>query len=252
MKKTESIKIPSASYSDFNFEEGEILLIDKPLHWTSTDVVRKIRYATGIKKTGHAGTLDPLASGLLLVCVGRKATAQIDTLQDGDKEYTGTITLGATTPCYDLERPFDAFFDTTGISEADIYAAAHSFLGESMQSVPLFSAIKIDGKRLYETAHKGKTTDTKTRPIRIDAFEVCKIDMPHIHFRIVCNKGTYIRAIAHDFGKRLQNGAHLSSLRRTKSGDYDIAQAWQLDKLINAIKQGRDKSTANNNNPIEP
>lgn len=246
--KTESIKTPNAFYSDFNFDEGEILLIDKPLRWTSTDVVRKIRNATNIKKTGHAGTLDPLATGLLLVCVGKKATTQIEALQDGDKEYAGIITLGATTPCYDLERPFDAFFDTTDISETDIYQTAQSFLGESMQIAPIFSAIKIDGKRLYESAHKGIAVSSKSRPIRIDEFEICRIEMPNIYFKIVCNKGTYIRSIAHDFGQRLRNGAHLSALRRTKSGSYDVNNAWQLDDLVAAIKHKPTHSLPNSTN----
>ncbi len=236
MTKIELTKIPNASCSDFNFEEGEILLIDKPLHWTSADVVRKVRYATKIKKTGHAGTLDPLATGLLLVCVGKKATTQIETLQDGQKEYTGIITLGATTPCYDLERPFDAYFPTEHITEAAIYETAKGFLGETMQTVPIFSAIKIDGKRLYESAHKGKEVEAKSRPILVHEFEITKIDNLNVHFRIVCSKGTYIRSIAHDFGQRLQSGAHLSALRRTQSGGYHIDHAWQLDDLINAIK----------------
>lgn len=222
---------------EFQFAEGEMLLIDKPLHWTSFDVVGKIR--NSIKplkvKVGHAGTLDPLATGLLIICTG-KLTKQIDSFQAEDKEYTGSITLGATTPSYDLESEIDLTFDISTITEADIRATAESFLGEQDQFPPAHSAIKINGERVYEKARRGETVELKSRRVRIEAFEIEKIELPNVFFRIRCSKGTYIRSIAHDFGQRLNNGAHLSSLRRTKSGTFDVQNAWQVPELVEAIK----------------
>ncbi|WP_270090837.1 tRNA pseudouridine(55) synthase TruB [Sphingobacterium sp. SYP-B4668] len=221
----------------FNFAEGQMLLVDKPLTWTSFDVVGKIRNSIKPQKikVGHAGTLDPLATGLLIVCTG-KMTKQIDTFQAEDKEYTGIITLGATTPSYDLETDIDQRFDISDLTADAIQAATQQFLGELEQYPPAHSAIKINGERVYEKARRGEEVELKSRKIRINSFDIEKIELPHVHFRISCSKGTYIRSIAHDFGKALDNGGHLSELRRTKSGDYDIANAWNLEKLIEVIR----------------
>jgi tRNA pseudouridine55 synthase len=213
-----------------DFKNGQVILIDKPLEWTSFQVVNKLRWAIKRKynlkkiKVGHAGTLDPLATGLLILCTG-KFTKTIDKLQTESKEYTGTITLGATTPSYDLETEMDQTFPTTNISASDIQKTTKLFLGEIEQIPPLYSAIKKDGIRLYELARKGESTDIKSRKIQIYEFEITNIDIPNICFRLVCSKGTYIRSIANDFGKALNCGAHLSSLRRTKSGDYKVENA---------------------------
>ncbi len=213
-----------------DFKNGQVILIDKPLEWTSFQVVNKLRWAIKRKynlkkiKVGHAGTLDPLATGLLILCTG-KLTKTIDKLQAESKEYTGTITLGATTPSYDLETEMDQTFPTTNISDSDIQKTTKLFLGEIEQIPPLYSAIKKDGIRLYELARKGESTDIKSRKIQIYEFELTNIDIPNICFRLVCSKGTYIRSIANDFGKALNCGAHLSSLRRTKSGDYKVENA---------------------------
>lgn len=222
----------------FNFADGEILLVDKLIRWTSFDVVRKIRNA--IKplkiKVGHAGTLDPLATGLLVVCTG-KFTKRIDEFQAEEKEYIGTITLGATTPSYDLERDIDARFDWSAIDENEIIETAASFLGEIEQIPPAHSAIKMDGERVYEKARRGESVDVKSRRVHIYEFEITRIAMPNVDFRVVCSKGTYIRSLAHDFGKAMNNGAHLSSLRRTKSGDFHVNDAWQVSDLVNSIKE---------------
>lgn len=227
----------ASEQAPFDFANGELLLINKPYTWTSFDVVGKIRNT--IKplkvKVGHAGTLDPLATGLLIVCTG-KLTKQIDTYQAEDKEYTGTITLGATTPTYDLESKIDNTFDIHDIDQAAILKTAESFVGEQQQYPPAHSAIKVGGERVYEKARRGETVELKSRPITIHSFIVEKIELPHVFFRIRCSKGTYIRSIAHDFGKRLANGSHLSSLCRTRSGDFDVKDAWELPDLIDTIK----------------
>ncbi|MGJ1446848.1 tRNA pseudouridine(55) synthase TruB [Sphingobacterium spiritivorum] len=221
----------------FHFAEGQMLLIDKPLTWTSFDVVGKIRNT--IKplklKVGHAGTLDPLATGLLIVCTG-KMTKQIDSFQAEDKEYTGIITLGATTPSYDLETEIDQRFDISGITEEMIFETARSFEGEINQFPPAHSAIKINGERVYEKARRGEEVELKSRKVTINSFAIEKIELPHVYFRISCSKGTYIRSIANDFGKLLNNGSHLSELRRTKSGNYHVDNAWNLENLIEVIK----------------
>ncbi len=221
----------------FAFAEGEILLVDKPLTWTSFDVVGKLRNTMKpLKlKVGHAGTLDPLATGLLIVCTG-KLTKQIDSYQAEAKEYTGTITLGATTPSYDLETEVDQTFDTSSISEEDIHTTASKFIGDLDQFPPAHSALKINGERVYEKARRGEEVELKSRKVTIDAFEIEKIEMPNVHFRIKCSKGTYIRSIANDFGKALNNGGHLSSLRRTMSGDFHVDNAWNLEDLIQEIR----------------
>ena len=209
------------------YQEGRVLLIDKPLNWTSFQVVNKIRWLIkqqfNIKKikVGHAGTLDPLATGLLILCTG-KFTKKIETYQAQVKEYTGTITLGATTPSYDLESEIDEKFDISGISEADILKNTQQFLGKIQQQPPIFSALKQNGKRLYEYAREGSKIEIPSRPVTITEFKITKIKLPCIEFRIVCGKGTYIRSLAHDFGKSLNNGAHLSGLRRTKIGEFRV------------------------------
>lgn len=222
----------------FDFAAGEVLLVDKPYTWTSFDVVRKITNA--IKplkvKVGHAGTLDPLATGLLVVCTG-KFTKRIAEFQDQEKEYTGTITLGATTPSYDLEREVDKRFDISGITDAQIRETAASFVGEIEQVPPAHSAIKMDGERVYEKARRGESVAVRPRKVHIHAFDVVAIDLPTVRFRVVCSKGTYIRSLAHDFGRALNNGAHLSELRRTKSGSFHVADAWQLADLIRHIRE---------------
>jgi len=220
-----------------NFADGEVLLIDKPLRWTSFDVVHKVRNA--IKplkvKVGHAGTLDPLATGLLIICTG-KFTKRIDEFQAQEKTYTGTITLGASTSSYDLEQEIDQRFDLSQITDDQILETAKSFVGEIEQVPPAHSAIKIDGQRVYEKARRGEAVAVKPRKVFIRAFEIVHIDMPHVEFRVVCSKGTYIRSLAHDFGRAMNNGAHLSQLRRTKIGDFCVEDAWQLPDLVKRIK----------------
>ena len=212
------------------YQEGRVLLIDKPLNWTSFQVVNKIRWLIkqqfNIKKikVGHAGTLDPLATGLLILCTG-KFTKKIETYQAQVKEYTGTIKLGATTPSYDLESEIDQKFDISEISEADILKNTQQFLGKIRQQPPIFSALKQNGKRLYEYAREGSKIEIPSRPVTITEFKITKIKLPCIEFRIVCGKGTYIRSLAHDFGKSLNNGAHLSGLRRTKIGEFRVEDA---------------------------
>ncbi|PRD56379.1 tRNA pseudouridine(55) synthase TruB [Sphingobacterium gobiense] len=226
--------------SPFDFAAGEVLLVDKPLEWTSFDVVGKLRNSMKPQKikVGHAGTLDPLATGLLIICTG-KFTKRIDSFQAEDKEYTGVITLGATTPSYDLETAVDQTFDYTHLNDADIHKTTLQFLGVIEQYPPAHSAIKIKGERVYEKARRGEEVELKARRITINSFEIEKIEMPNVHFRIGCSKGTYIRSIAHDFGKALGIGAHLSQLRRTKSGDFHVDDAWNLQNLIEKIKLHR-------------
>lgn len=220
-----------------DFKEGQVLLIDKPLEWTSFQVVNKLRWhikqTFKIKKikVGHAGTLDPLATGLLIICTG-KFTKKINEYQGQDKEYTGTITLGATTPSFDLETKINQTFDISHLNEALLKETTKQFLGEIDQKPPIFSAIKKDGKRLYELARKGETTEIKSRKVFISNFEITNINIPEVEFRIVCSKGTYIRSIANDFGKALNCGGHLSKLRRTKIGDFSVENADSPLKFI--------------------
>lgn len=224
-----------------NYLSGQVLLIDKPLHWTSFQAVNKLRWeirqAFNIKKikVGHAGTLDPLATGLLVVCTG-KMTKQIDTFQEQTKEYTGTFTLGSTTPSFDLETEVNETFPTDHISEDKIHETTNRFIGEIQQFPPVFSAIKKDGKRLYEFARAGESVEIKPRTVTISAFEITKIEGLNIDFRVVCSKGTYIRSLANDFGKALQSGAHLSALRRTKIGSFDVADAVSIEAFIASLK----------------
>ena len=217
-----------------DFKEGQILLFDKPLEWTSFQVVNKVRWmirkSCNIKKikVGHAGTLDPLANGLLLIVTG-KFTKRINELMGQEKEYTGTITLGATTPSYDLETEIDEHFDTNHISTEAIHETTKQFIGDILQQPPIFSAIKKDGVRLYEHARKGETVDVPKREVNVSEFEITKIEMPNLEFRIRCSKGTYIRSLAYDFGKALDSGAHLTVLRRTKIGDYDVNDTLKIE-----------------------
>ncbi len=223
-----------------DYKEGQILLIDKPLEWTSFQAVNKVRWlirkSFGIKKikVGHAGTLDPLATGLLIICTG-KFTKKIGTFQAQEKEYTGTFTLGATTPSYDLETEIDKNFDISEITSEKIHNATKQFIGEIEQQPPVFSALKKDGKRLYEFARSGEEVDVPFRKITISEFEITKIALPNLNFRVVCSKGTYIRSLAHDFGKALQNGAHLSALRRTKIGDFSVENAVSIETFENSL-----------------
>lgn len=224
---------------------GQVLLIDKPLNWTSFQVVNKLRWeirqAFNIKKikVGHAGTLDPLATGLLVICTG-KMTKQIDSFQGQIKEYTGTIVLGSTTPSYDLESEVDQTFPTEHISDELIHSTTNQFIGDIQQLPPIFSALKKDGKRLYEYARAGETVEIKPRSIHISEFEITNIytstapstGSVNVDFRVVCSKGTYIRSLAHDFGKALKSGAHLSALKRTKIGDFEVTKATTIEAFI--------------------
>jgi len=221
-----------------DFAAGEVLLIDKPLTWTSFDVVNKIRYAIKVKKVGHAGTLDPLATGLLIVCTG-KMTKQIESFMGQDKTYTGTFVLGKTTPSYDLETAFDKEFAIDHITETQIFQVAESFLGESMQVPPNFSAIKVNGKAAYKDARKqpADLAPLPPRPVRINRFEITGVRAEEVDFLITCSKGTYIRSIAHDFGHKLGAGAYLKSLRRTAIGDFSIQDAYQLNDFIEQVRQ---------------
>jgi len=220
------------------FTEGQLLLVNKPYNWTSFDVVGKLRNAfKPLKlKVGHAGTLDPLATGLLIICTG-KMTKQIDTFQAQEKEYTGTMILGATTPSYDMETDADQQFDISHITEEQIKAACAQFIGDIQQYPPAHSAIKIDGERLYQKARRGEDVELRLRSITINEFEITGIMLPEINFRVVCSKGTYIRSLVNDFGKALNNGAYLSKLRRTRSGEYKIEDAREVMELVNIIRE---------------
>jgi tRNA pseudouridine55 synthase len=225
---------------EFDFETGEVLLIDKPLDWTSFDVVNKLKFA--LKKIhpklkiGHAGTLDPKATGLLIICTG-KMTKDIERIQHTDKLYTGTIFLGATTECYDTERPVNQTFDISSITEKQILECANSFIGEQEQFPPAHSAVKIEGRRAYKLARKGQEVNIRAKMIRIHQFTISKIELPLLAFRVHCTKGTYIRSLANDLGKRLNNGAYLASLRREKIGEYEVKDAWQLEDLVSVISK---------------
>ena len=223
-----------------DYKEGQVILIDKPLEWTSFQVVNKVRWlirkSFDIKKikVGHAGTLDPLATGLLIICTG-KLTKKIDTFPAQEKEYTGTFTLGATTPSYDLETEIDCTFDISGITSEKIHEATKLFIREIQQKPPVFSALKKDGIRLYEYARSGEEVEIAFRKVTISEFEITKIELPRIDFRVVCSKGTYIRSLANDFGKALNNGAHLSGLRRTKIGDFSVENGVSIEAFENSL-----------------
>ncbi len=228
-----------------NFTAGDeatythVLLINKPLTWTSFDVVNKLRYTISKKigqriKVGHAGTLDPLASGLLIICTG-KMTKQIDDFTGMDKEYTGTFFLGATTSTYDSEMEPDALFSIEHIDEVLLREAVANLTGVLQQMPPVYSAIKIDGKAAYAQARKGKDVEMKSRTVEIKEFEITRIDLPEVDFRVVCSKGTYIRSLAYDFGKMLNSGAYLKALCRTKIGRFDLKDSLTVEDCVNKI-----------------
>ncbi len=216
-------------------KEGGILLVDKPYTWTSFDVVKKIRYTLKLKKVGHAGTLDPLATGLLLIGYG-KGTKQLHDLQGLDKVYSGIIEIGKTTPTYDLESEFDSSSDISNINESQIEQVKAQFIGKLEQFPPAHSAVKINGKKAYELARKNEEVQLKSRAITIYELDFFKVELPEIHFRLRCSKGTYIRSFAHDFGKNLGVGAYLKSLKREKIGDFSLEKALSIDELINSVK----------------
>lgn len=217
------------------YADGQVLLINKPLEWTSFDVVRKIRNMVRTKKVGHAGTLDPLATGMLIVCTG-KFTKRINEFMAQEKEYTGTITLGATTPTYDLESEPENFKDHSSITPEQLLAVTQQFTGEIMQVPPIHSAIKKDGKRVYELARKGIEVVLDPRKITIKEFEFTSVEMPLLHFRVVCTTGTYIRSLANDVGVALGCGAHLSSLCRTRIGAFSLDQSMTMPEAEVSIK----------------
>lgn len=212
-------------------QEAKILLIDKPLKWTSFDVVNKVRYTGKFKKVGHAGTLDPLATGLLILCTG-KMTKEIDSYQAQEKEYTGKFVLGKTTPSIDLETEFDAEFPVEHIDKELLNKVKNQLTGEISQTPPVHSAIKVNGKRAYESAREGKEIELKSRLITIKEFDIDSSNFPEISFRIVCTKGTYIRSLVSDFGKLTNSGAYLSELRRTRIGDFKIENAINIDSFV--------------------
>ena len=218
-----------------NFEQGQVLLINKPLHWTSFDVVKKIRNTIGIKKVGHAGTLDPLATGLLIICTG-KFTKKISEYMAQEKEYTGTFTLGAITPTYDLESKPGNIKSIENISQEKINAAAQKFIGEIRQIPPAHSAIKLDGKRVYEMARRGQEVILEPRKVFVKQFEITQISLPVVGFRVVCSTGTYIRSLANDFGNELGCGAYLSSLCRTRIGNFRLEEALDITQFGNYLK----------------
>ena len=217
-------------------DPGQVILIDKPLQWTSFDVANKLKYACKFKKIGHAGTLDPLATGLLILCTG-KMTKQIDQYQAQEKEYTGTLVLGKTTPSVDLETAFDAEFNTSGITVEQIHEAARQLTGDILQVPPIYSAVRVNGERLYEKARRGETSEgieggIKSRQVTVSSFDINADRFPEVDFRIVCSKGTYIRSLVRDLGLLLGNGAYMSSLRRTRIGAFRVDDADTIDSFI--------------------
>ena len=235
-----SVLSPSQINKETDFVAGALLLINKPLEWTSFDVVKKVRNMIKKKfqlqkiKVGHAGTLDPLASGLLIICTG-KFTKRIDEIQGQIKTYTGNITLGETTPSYDLETKVNHSFETTHITEKLLETTAKQFVGEINQVPPIFSALKKNGERLYRLARKNKEVKIESRMVIIHGFEITKISMPEVSFKISCSKGTYIRSLAYDFGCSLNSGAYLSKLCRTKIGNYNLNHAFCIDEIEEKI-----------------
>ena len=231
-------------------DPGQVILIDKPLTWTSFDVANKLKHACKFKKIGHAGTLDPLATGLLILCTG-KMTKQIDQYQAQEKEYTGTLVLGKTTPSVDLETTFDAEFDTSTITAEQIQEAARQLTGDILQVPPIYSAIRVNGERLYEKARRGETADRvdggiKARQVTVFVFEVDSTRFPEIDFRIVCTKGTYIRSLVRDLGLSLNNGAYMSGLRRTRIGDFRIEEASTIEQFVNAHRAAQPDQPSTN------
>lgn len=224
----------------FDFVQGELLLIDKPLNWTSFDVVnflrsliRKVNNLDKLK-VGHAGTLDPLATGLLIICTGKK-TKEIDNYQGMDKVYVGSMKLGVSTPSYDNETEPDQFFDISHLKDQDLYEAAQHFTGEIEQVPPVYSAVKIKGKRAFDYARKEKEVKLKSRSIKINDFSLLNINLPDVDFAVSCSKGTYIRSLVHDFGKSLNNGAYLTALRRTQIGQFNVSEAYTIESFKKLI-----------------
>ncbi|MFL5730129.1 MAG: tRNA pseudouridine(55) synthase TruB [Cytophagaceae bacterium] len=223
----------------FNFTEGEVLLIDKPYDWSSFDVVRKIRNKLKIKKLGHAGTLDPLATGLLIICTG-KFTKKINEYQDQEKEYEGELVLGQTTPSFDMETEVDQTFDISGLDPASLHKLTARFIGKTLQTPPIFSAIKVGGERLYKKARRGEDAVIPPKEIEIREFELTEISLPLVKFRVVCSKGTYIRSLVRDFGIEAGSGAYMSALRRTRIGNFHADQAHKLEEFINTYSVRKD------------
>ncbi len=226
------------------FLDGQVLLLDKPQGWTSFDIVKKVRILTSVSKVGHAGTLDPLATGLLIVCTG-KFTKKINEYMKMEKEYTGSFKLGAITKSYDLESEPTNFVSISHINEQAIYASTKAFTGDILQIPPMHSAIKKDGKPLYILARKGEEIELAPRPITISKFEIINIDLPYVHFKVVCSSGTYIRSLAHDFGKALGTGAYLSSLCRTRIGSFLLKNAKTIKDFENDIIKLRQLQNGN-------
>lgn len=226
-----------------DFISGETIVIDKPLGWTSFDVVKRVRGAIQRRlsirrfKVGHAGTLDPLATGVLLICTGR-ATRRIAELQEGMKEYVAEVTFGATTPSFDLEKEIDATYPWEHITEEMIRGVLTCFTGHVMQVPPVFSAVKVDGKRAYSYARKGRSVEMKAKPLEIREMEILNWEAPVLRLRVLCSKGTYIRALARDLGEALQSGAHLTALRRTRVGDFTEADALSVERAVELIAEG--------------
>ena len=237
------MELPKKPVDTVQPDPGQLILIDKPLKWTSFDVANKLKYACKFKKIGHAGTLDPLATGLLILCTG-KMTKQIDQYQAQEKEYIGTLVLGKTTPSVDLETEFDSEFNTDGITPEQIVEAARQLTGDITQIPPIYSAVRVNGERLYEKARRGETADSvdggiKSRLVTVSVFEIDASHFPAVDFRIVCSKGTYIRSLVRDLGLLLNNGAYMSALRRTRIGDFRVADADTLDNFIAKCRDSR-------------
>ncbi len=244
---SESINLLDLSQDISNHDywhQGRMILIKKEMDWTSFDLVNKckisLKYGIGLKKIklGHAGTLDPKASGLMLLLAG-KYTKLTDQIHLYNKTYEGSFYLGATTPCYDTERPIDHYFPTEHINELLILNAASQFVGEISQTPPIFSAVKINGKSAYKSAHKGKEIATRPRQITIHSFEITRLDLPFVYFKVICSSGTYIRSLAHDFGKALKSGAYLASLNRTGIGPWNLHQAVSVQQFLEKVNQYR-------------
>lgn len=230
---------------EFDFETGEILLLDKPLTWTSFDIVKKVRNVLRIKKIGHAGTLDPLATGLLILCTG-KFTKSIDQIQAQEKEYTGTITLGHTTPSFDLETEIENPQPFAHLTETEITAAAASFVGKIEQIPPIYSAVKVNGKRAYTLARSGQEAEIKAKQVEIKAFEITRFELPEVDFKVICSKGTYIRSLARDLGEKLGCGAYLSKLVRTRIGEYKLENALTVEDIMRIKAEQKEKANAGN------
>lgn len=220
----------------FNFEAGEIILIDKPKGITSFDVIRKLKRQLPIRKIGHAGTLDPMATGVLILCTGKK-TKQISLYQDQKKVYSGTITLGAETPSYDAETQPQNYQSYHHITAEDIETAARKFTGHIQQMPPVYSALKVNGERAYNKARKGEKVELQPRQVHVRKFEITKVNLPEVNFLIECSKGTYIRSLAHDIGLELGTGAYLTALRREAIGDFTIEQAATIEEFVEAAKE---------------